>query len=309
MEKLHKELKEFKEREGIGHKGPLCVALHVTRFAIENGLPIDSAKMLTDRGGQVRGLGKGRIQSILQEHGIERVLAEEGGRTSRGSIEIMTKYVTLLNRLNQEGIGDLEKIEEWWIEQVRLFFASTPFKLRLDPSKSFKAIIRDLIDQADKRQSEGRGAMIVGTVMQHLVGAKLEAFVNPDQLEHHGASVADASTGRAGDYIVDDVVIHVTAAPNESLIRKCADNIDSSLKPVVVTISKKIVVAEELGIQAGIKDRIDIFEIEQFMAANIYELSQFSKEKRVVTVKEIVQRYNTIVKKHESDPGLKIEVT
>ena len=40
---------------------------------------------------------KYRIQRILADHGITRVLAEEGGRTSRGSVGLMQKYVEFLN--------------------------------------------------------------------------------------------------------------------------------------------------------------------------------------------------------------------
>ena len=60
-------------------KGPLCVALIVTRYAQERGLPLDPEKLVTKSGGQVRGLGKAAVQSVLRRHGIERVLAAEGG--------------------------------------------------------------------------------------------------------------------------------------------------------------------------------------------------------------------------------------
>ena len=61
-------------------KGPLCVALVVTQHARTMGLPLDPEKLITDGGGQVLGLGKGAVQTILSRHGISRVLASEGGR-------------------------------------------------------------------------------------------------------------------------------------------------------------------------------------------------------------------------------------
>ena len=93
-----------------------------------------------------------------------------------------------------------------------------------------------------------------------------------------------------------------------SPICKWADNINSNYKPVIVTISKKIALADGLASQAGVNDKIDIFEIEQFMAANVYELSKFKKKHRAVTVKEIIDKYNKIVSDYESDPGLKIDI-
>ena len=103
---LNERLAAFaKEKRMIG-KGPLCVALVVTRHAVRDGLPLDADKLLTDAGGQVSGLGRANVQAILKEHGIDRVLAEEGGRTSRGSIGNMRACVELLNALHVEGWTD-----------------------------------------------------------------------------------------------------------------------------------------------------------------------------------------------------------
>ena len=67
----------------FNRKGPLCVALVITQQARVRGLPLDPGTLLTEGGGQVFGLGKSAVQSILQRHGITRVLASEGGRTPR----------------------------------------------------------------------------------------------------------------------------------------------------------------------------------------------------------------------------------
>ena len=65
-------------------KGGLCVALVVTETVKAKGLPLEPEALRTEEGGQVAGLGKAAVQSILEAHGITKVLAEEGGRTSRG---------------------------------------------------------------------------------------------------------------------------------------------------------------------------------------------------------------------------------
>lgn len=309
MDSLIEKLENFKADHKMNTKGPLCLALHVTRYAKEHEFPIDESDLLTPNHGQVKGLGHGRIQSILSDYGITRILANEGGRTTRGNIEKSEIYSNFLNELYQTKGFDIDTVEKWWIDQVIKYFASMPFKLKLDSSKSFKSIISDLLDQAADRQSEGQGTMVVGAVLQHLVGAKLDLILGPGNIEHHGSSVADSPTGRPGDFILDDVAVHVTAAPGEALIRKCRDNINSSLKPIIVTISNKTNVAEELASQSDLKDRIDVFEIEQFMAANVYEFSRFSKDLRPTTVQELIERYNTIVGECESDPGLKIKIT
>lgn len=77
---LQDALNQFTADKGFRGKGPLCVALVVTQHARTMGLPLDPDKLLTERGGQVYGLGKGAVQAILAKHGIERVLAAENHR-------------------------------------------------------------------------------------------------------------------------------------------------------------------------------------------------------------------------------------
>lgn len=308
MKNLRNALIEFKDANGIQGKGPLCVALIVTRHAKNLGLPLNPDDLLTPKGGQVKGLGKASVQKILGDHGIKRVLAEEGGRTSRGSIDGMKLHVEFLNNLAKQGEVDLDSIESFWVEQVNQFFSSQPFVLRHDPSKSLRAVVHDLIEQAFKRQKEAPGTMYAGAVMQHLVGAKLDIIMGSEQLVHHGFSVADDSTGRSADFKVEDTAIHVTSAPGEALIRKCKKNLDSGLKPVIVTNKKGVEVAEGLAGQKQIDDRIDIFEIEQFVATNVYEKSDFKLSERPVTIGVILERYNSIVESCETDYSLKIEL-
>src|SRR5271155_449370 len=148
---LQEALIAFTRERKFNRKGPLCVALVMTQQARVNGLPLDSAGLLTEGGGQVFGLGKSAVQSILHRHGISRVLASEGGRISRGSIGNMRDYVALLNQLHAEGSADLDAIEAFWIARVHEFFAAKPFKIRLDASRSLRTVVRDVMGQAEDR--------------------------------------------------------------------------------------------------------------------------------------------------------------
>jgi hypothetical protein len=51
-----------------------------------------------------------------------------------------------------------------------------------------------------------------------------------------------------------------------------------------------------------------VFEIEQFIALNLYELGKFAATGRQTAVRDVVNRYNEIVDEFETDPSLKIEV-
>ena len=297
-------LQKFFVDNRMGSKGTLCVGLTVTRKATETGLPLEFATILTENRGQVSVLGKSNVQRILCDYGIKRVLAEEGGRTNRGNMGLSEKYVTFLNA-NRYSKDDLRQIEKWWVGKVKEFFAGKPLQMKLDPSKSMRTLVRDLIALAEKRQAQNRGSTIVGTVLQHLVGAKLTLLL-PVVPEMHGASVADAVSDRDGDFIMEDVVIHVTSAPGEAVIRKCIRNIEDGKRPIVITTYRQVTVAEGLADSAGIADRIDVFDVEQFIAGNLYELGHFISRGRRETAARLVEAYNDIVERFETDPSLKI---
>jgi len=218
MPTLNKKLEAFVLDNKMGGKGAICLALVVTRHAKKMGLPLDATKLLTDKNGQVLGLGKGAVQTILRDHGITKVLAEEGGRTSRGNIGNMQTYVAFLNHVAKSP-ADLDTIENWWIERVKKFFEAKPMIFRFDAKSSLRTVVRDLLNQAEEHQKRDAGTMFLGAVLQHLVGAKLELVLG-HEIEAHGAFVADAVTDRQGDYQIGDVVIHVTTYPGEALLRK-----------------------------------------------------------------------------------------
>lgn len=306
MKKLESRLEAFSSQHKIRGKGPLSLVLVLSRKASEQKPPFSADDFLTPQGGQVAGLGRGAVQAILADHGIDRVLAEEGGRTSRGSIQNMRAYVDFLNELAGEKLLDFLAIEEWWISRVREFFRSKPFSLKADSSKSIRSIVADLIDAAFARQRECPGAMVAGAVMQHLVGAKIETALPGAKIKHEGFSVADAPAGRKGDFLIGDTAIHVTTAPTEALIRKCCDNLAQNLRPLIITTQSGVGGAVALAKNADVAERIDILEIEQFVATNVYEWSAFQQAKRSLTVRQLVDAYNRIIDQCETDPSLKI---
>lgn len=302
------ELAAFTAKKSFRGKGPLSVALVVTQHARKMGLPLDSEKLLTEGGGQVLGLGKGAVQAILKRHGITRVLASEGGRTSRGSLNNMREYVTFLNGLRKKGPVDLVAVEAFWIERVHEFFAGKPFKIKLDAARSLRMVVRDVLAQAVERQKTAPGVYYAGAVLQHLVGAKLDCALGKGKVQHNSFSTADAPGARVGDFLIGDVAVHVTTSPAEAVIEKCRDNLNEGYRPMLVTLQPALTVAEGLAGNVGLGDRIDIFEIEQFIALNLYEWGKFETDGRKTAVTALVERYNEIVKEFETDPSLKIEL-
>ena len=220
----------------------------------------------------------------------------------------MQRYVAFLNELNHGNGVDLDTIEAYWIGRVRAYFSSRPFTVRLDTSRSLRFVVGDILAQAVKRQEDALGVNYAGAVLQHLTGAKLDCALGKGKIEHNSFSTADAPSGRVGDFSVGDVSIHVTTAPGEAVIERCKGNIDQGYRPVLVTTQRGVAVAEGLARNRKLADRIDIFEIEQFVALNLYELGEFEAEGRRMAVDDLIDRYNHIVAEVETDPSLKIAV-
>lgn len=307
---LQAQLAEFQHASSFVGKGPLSIALHVTRYAQEHGLPLQPETLLAPRGAQVSGLSGIRIKKILADYAIVRPFASEGGRTSRGSVDNMRLYVHFLNRLQAEGFTDLAAIEAWWIDRVKDYFASMPLVLELDSSLSVESAISQLLEQAKQRQQESPGSMYVGMVLQHLVGAKLDMLLRDSgpPVEQFGVSVADGPTSRSGDFVIGETVIHVTTSPGEALMQKCKTNLNAGLQPVIVTLFDKLEMAKGNASTLQIQRRVDFFSIEQFLTTNLYERSQFQRSKQQQTIEQLILRYNRIVDEVENDPSIRIQI-
>ena len=301
---IRKKLDSFRDDHRITSKGSISVVVQLTRAFSKDTLPINPNDYVTGNEGQVKGLGGGNLKSILEEHGITRTLSREGGRTSRGSMGIMTSYAAFINSLPKP--INYDEIESYWIEQVKLFFSAKPFKLNSDSSRSMASCIDDLMAQARTREKENPGTTYAGTVLQHLVAAKL-CLLMPG-VEINGADVADAPTGRGGDFMIGDVAIHCTTMPGQPLIEKCRDNISAGIRPVIITIANRVKTAQDLAEDAGISDRIEVWDIQQLLSTNVYEHGLFDCFERQKTVSKIVAEYNSIIDGYESDPSLKIDI-
>jgi hypothetical protein len=146
-----------------------------------------------------------------------------------------------------------------------------------------------------------------GAVLQYMVGAKLDCALGEGAFEHNNSAASDASTGRRGDFLIGDVVLHTTTSPGEAPIRTCGENLNSGYRPMIVTLHRGLSVAEGLAENTGIQDRVDIFEVEQFVALNLYELGRFGAEGRRTAVGDLVSIYDEIVDEFDTDPSLRIE--
>lgn len=298
-----KPIDEFCESHRINTKGSLAAAIQLNRLFSLDTLPINVENYKTEKEGQVKGISKDNCQKILSEYGINRLLAAEGGRTSRGTMALMRDYAQLINDL-QPTKEQFTEIERYWIKRIKGFFVGKPLTLESDSSLSINAAFEHLLSQAEQRQKENPGTMYVGTVLQQLVAAKLVLIL--PEIEINGASVADAPTGRGGDFNVGDTAIHCTTAPASLLMEKCEDNISSGLHPIIITIRDRVKTAWDLAADAGFANRLEVWDVQSFLSSNIHEHGFFSDSARSATLVRLIKKYNEIIDKYETDPSLHI---
>ncbi len=308
---IARRLSQFAEKHNVHEKGPLSVVLTLSRRWQQAEFPISTKEIRTPRGGQVKGLGGAAVQSILTEHGILRRLASEGGRTSRGSLDLALKYSEFINELHRKkmlnGPQELKEFESWWIEKIQAYFDRQGFEVHLDPAISISAIVSAILNQAKERQKQLRGSTLVGTVLEHLVGAKLELAMGEGKVHHKIASTADESSGASGDFEIEETVFHVTSSPTEALLLKCESNIHGGKRPVIVCPSGFRQAACSLADSAGLENRIEVYEAQEFISMNINEWSGFSSLKLLDNAIRFVDKYNEIIDAVEKNPSLRIE--
>ena len=307
MDNIFIRMKNFQEEQNAFTKGPLALFVQLTRMIRTKAFPLSSDDFLTENKGQVAGLGGGNLKKILKSFDITQILASEGGRTSRGNMGLMMKYVAFLNAWNENEVINFDAIESFWAEQVREYFRNQPFSLTADISKTIGASLNELFEQARKRQKQNPGTQYLGAIIQYLVAAKLAVILSPDMFQIHGAYVADSPTNRNGDFTINNTILHCTTAPNEPLIQKCKANIRAGYLPIIVTIFDRVKTALDLTADADLCGRIEVWDIQQFLSANIMEHSLFDGAARKAKLADIIEKYNKIVTEVETDPSLRIE--
>jgi hypothetical protein len=300
-------LNQFQTEHNVVTKGPLALLVQLTRMIQTRDFPLNPDDFLTENKGQVAGLGGGNLRKILNEYGMNQPLAAEGGRTSRGNMGLMIKYVEFLNEWNEAETIDFKVVETFWAEQVREYFRNQPFTFSTNTSQTIVASFNELFEQARKRQKQNPGTQYLGTMLQHLVAAKLSIILPHDKFEIHGASVADSPTERTGDFAINNTIIHCTTAPGEPLIQKCKANIRNGCLPVIITIFDRVKTAYDLAVDAGISGRVEVWDIQQFLSTNINEHGLFDEQIRTTKLVDIIEGYNRIIDGKETDPSLKIE--
>ena len=85
--------------------------------------------------------------------------------------------------------------------------------------------------------------------------------------------IGDGPTDRNGDFVINSTIIHCTTMPGALLIEKCKANLRSGCHPVIITIFDRVHTALNLAEDAGLAGRVEVWDVQQFLSANVYAVS------------------------------------
>jgi hypothetical protein len=147
-----------------------------------------------------------------------------------------------------------------------------------------------------------------GSVAQHLIGAKLQLRFPELTVSMESVSTADQQLGRAGDFLVGNVVVHVTVAPMQPVFEKCKRNLQDGLRVYLLVPDARISGARMLAEMNQLEHPLNIRAIEAFVADNIDELSTFSTDQLAHGFLNLLDEYNRRIDLAELDKSLLIEI-
>jgi hypothetical protein len=285
--------------------GSIATSLVVLNRLIEN-YKLDYHTHVAERGTQVKGASGKAVAAILSNFGEIRPFAKEGGRTNRGALSAVKSLLNTLQKLNLENRNTeernllLKEMQIFLVEKVKDFHNRQKIKLEFNHSTSTWHVISNLLKVADLEKKSG-------FVAQHLVGAKLQLRYPEITVINQPTNAADNQTQRPGDFLIGDTAFHVTVSPMNAVYEKCQNNIFQGYKPFLLVPDKKLIGTRQ-NAEEFCDQKISVESIESFISQNIDEISFFSKNKLIESIKELIEIYNRRVDEVEFDKSLMIEL-
>ncbi|MDN8596385.1 DUF4928 family protein [Corynebacterium tuberculostearicum] len=273
---------------------------------VRDGLPITDDRLKTPNKSQVKNLTGARVKNILRQHNETRRFTSEGGRTSRGTLP---KAEDLVERWNSVDVANTDlvyishELEDFFVQKVQEdYFNKQRISVIVDPAKPVSVTVREIIEAASDRPDKP-----AGSVLQHLVGAKLQLRFPEIEIGLDHSNAADQQTGRQGDFQVKTTAFHVTMAPSEKVIERCQENLRNGYRPVLIVPARRVAGARDNADMAGIGDKVSVIDAETYIGTNIEEISQYDGDEIRSGLAALVRTYNYRIRSSESDASLQIE--
>ncbi|MCD6328734.1 DUF4928 family protein [bacterium] len=256
--------------------------------------------------GQLSGISRGALKTILASFGETRAFVSEAGRTNRGNHDRIYRMLRALeeSHLNEIDEDDrnilLEHLQRFLVEKISEYHNSERLIVVYDKSKTTWHIVRSLLAAACAKGKEGQ-------VAEYLVGAKLQLRFPDEKIENICSSAADEQRGRPGDFLMRETVFHVTVAPHSEVCRRCHENLVDGLRAYLLVADSKFEAARQLA-ELEAPGKIVVQSIESFVAQNVDELASFSSMEAPKQFALLIHIYNRRVDEVELDKSLLIDI-
>lgn len=295
----------LKRYSGMPAQGTLAGAL-VALERLQVKYSLDISAHTTRDGTQISGQTGASVAKILRRYGEKRRFLSEGGRTSRGTPPSVSELLRMLEPLHLDLLPENERneilceLQIWLVARVSDYFNREHVKFDFNGDESAYQTVHNLLAAARAVGKEGQ-------VAQYLVGAKL-ALRFPDlDVRNDCYSTSDVQSGHPGDFLLRNVVFHVTIAPNAGHYAKCQDNARQGYR-VYLLVPERILLGTRQNLDEPLARRVDVRSIESFVSQNIDELTIESAEGPVSGFKRLLKTYNERVDAVESDKSLLIDI-
>ena len=291
---------------GLPARGTLAGALVVLE-RLQEACDLDLDAHTAAGGVQIKGTSGRAVSRLLAKYGETKPFLAEGGRTNMG---LRGDIKALLNQLAKTELANLPlderrvvlgEFQRFLATKVREYPIRPGLKVKYDPTASVTASVRGWLDVARRRGKEG-------PVAHHLIGAMLQLRFPELAIGMESVSTADQQLGRAGDFLVGNVVVHVTVAPMQPVFEKCKRNLQDGLRVYLLVPDARISGARMLAEMNQLEHPLNIRAIEDFMADNVAELSTFSTDQLAHGFLNLLDEYNRRIDLAELDKSLLIEI-
>ncbi len=270
--------------------GAICGGITIVENLMSDYV-LDLGHHQTEGGTQLQKAGPALGQKVLRRFDINvNARLGEFGRTSRGGPPAAARLMILLEplhleRLNRDERNDLLLALQKYVtyDLVKLLERNTQ-AIYTQPTDTFEKVIGDLLLAVPKISS--------GAVAQHLVGAKLTLRFPHLHITNDVTAAADAPTKRPGDFTIGTTSFHITLSPQDPVFQKCIENLNQGYDVYLLVSERTLEGAKRKAEQYHIRNKIIVKSIESFIAQNIDEIGQFSKEALLKQKEELIRVYN-----------------
>lgn len=277
---------------------------------IRDGFPIEDDRFYSGKKSQVKGLSGRTVSKLLRQHGETRPFTSEGGRTSRGTLPLAQSYRDEINdlatKVSTADVGVIaNELERYFTRCAGAdYFDKQRLDVEIDPDKPVASIVADILAASAERADQP-----TGTVLQHLVGAKLQLRFPQEDIGVDKTNAADQQTNREGDFQIGTTAFHVTVSPMEKLIDRSIRNKKAGYRPVILTPERRVLAARQMveNFEPAMAEKVAVQSAESFIGTNIEEIATYDGARIRQDVARLIRTYNERVAAIELDGSLQIE--